>query len=297
MADISPIFVIGSYRSGTSIFAWCLGQSSNIFNLPETNWIYQYALNVEKLYEQGTCNGKHSHLAQAGFTLDEFYKEMGCCVDNLVMKSANRLDGFSPAGNNVDVSGFRRVRSETDQKARWVDATPENSHYVYGLSKMFPQAKFIHLVRDPEDVVRSLLKFSNAGGRDYSEVDAYKTWYRLAEAAFSGEQALGSNRVLRILYSELIDKPEQTLEKCLGFLGEEYDSNCIEPLQKKINSSKVDSYKSLTSKLQWPSVKEIKRKSKKLYSLLEDSIDDRMAPDQTALDKIKQHHEKASKNV
>lgn len=291
MCSSSPIFIIGSYRSGTSIFAWCLGQHPNIVNLPETNWIYQYAVNLEQLYTLGTCNGKHSHLGQVGLTKDEFYSDMGRCVDGLIMDTVPRLDGYILGGNEVASERFRRRHSESDSKSRWVDATPENSHYIYGLSKMFPQAKFIHLVRNPEDVVRSLLKFSNAGGSDYSEIDAYETWYRLVSASISGEQALGSERVFRVLYDDLISQPENVIQKCLGFLSEKYDSRCIAPLEKRINSSKVDAEQVHTARIMMPSLKGIKKKSKELYAHLAATVDETIVIDEKALGSIKEHHE------
>ena len=52
-----PIFVVGSPRSGTSILAWCLGHHPNIFPVPESNWMGDFAVNVAKSYQVGAARG------------------------------------------------------------------------------------------------------------------------------------------------------------------------------------------------------------------------------------------------
>ena len=65
-----PVFVVGSPRSGTSILAWCLGYHPNIFPVPESNWMGDFAVNVAMSYQSWRgarhlldikCNG---HLAR-----------------------------------------------------------------------------------------------------------------------------------------------------------------------------------------------------------------------------------------
>jgi hypothetical protein len=235
-ADNSPVFIVGSYRSGTSIFCWCLGQHPNLVNLPETNWLARLGIDVENLYCLGTVNGQFSHLSQAGVSLDEFYRLFGRGMDQLVQATNPAL--IEQSERKVKGEMHRR-RAPTDPKRRWVDATPENSHYIYPLSKLFPEAQFIHLLRNPHDVARSLMKFSRTGARDYAHDEAYRTWMRLTRAALEGERALGGERMLRLRYEAFIGRPEETFRRALGFLGEQYSADCLKPLDRKINSSEV----------------------------------------------------------
>lgn len=235
-ADTSPVFVVGSYRSGTSIFCWCLGQHPNLVNLPETNWLARLGMDLDNLYRLATINGKHSHLGQIGTSLDEFYKLFGEGVEHL-MKSTNPL--LIEKSERNTKGELRRRRSVQDPKRRWVDATPENSHYIYPLGKMFPEARFIHLLRNPHDVSRSLMKFSRTGARDYAHDEAYRTWMRLTQASFQAERALGTKRMLRVRYEDLVGNPADSFRRVLAFLGEEYSDDCLKPLDNKINSSRV----------------------------------------------------------
>lgn len=243
---VEPIFIVGSYRSGTSIFCWCLGQHLNIVNIPETYWLARLSMNLEELYRLGTLNKELSHFGQAGVSKQEFYRLFGEGLQHL-MQATNaalleKLEGLDPK------SEFRGRRAFAEPKRRWVDATPENSHYIYGLACLFPNARFIHILRNPHDVAKSLMNFSRVGsGKDYKQNSAYRAWLRLTHAAVNAEQALGRGRMIRVNYEDLISSPEVTFRTVLDFLGEPYDENCIKPLATKINSSKVDDTVTLRS--------------------------------------------------
>jgi hypothetical protein len=240
----TPVFVIGSYRSGTSVLTWCLGQHRNILPLEETNWIARQSLDLDYLYHLGTCNKHHSHLGLLRVSRKQFYTFYGQTINEFILSNKENtikygtalLQSYKLLSNNY----YSMLRSSEDPKNRWVDGTPENSHYVYGLIKLFPNAKFIHILRDPQQVVTSLMHFSTLGNQDYEEKEAYKTWLRLTTACFDAEKAFGSSKIFRVHYEDLLKKPEELIQSCLNFIGEPFDSNCLLPLNRKINSSNYD---------------------------------------------------------
>lgn len=72
-----------------------------------------------------------------------------------------------------------------------------------------------------------------------SEQQAYNIWFRMVRACVLVEGAYGPNIVFRLSYAQLIDQPELAMRTLLNFLDESYSSECLTPLQKKINSSNV----------------------------------------------------------
>ena len=87
-----------------------------------------------------------------------------------------------------------------NQKARWVDATPEYSFHVCGLRKLFPKALFIHIVRDVTSVVRSMLNFHRVDGSRLvaNEQEAYNYWFRAVSSCLLAERAYGPRVVFRL---------------------------------------------------------------------------------------------------
>jgi Sulfotransferase family len=276
-----PIFVVGSPRSGTSILAWCLGYHPNIFPVPESNWMGDFAVNVAKSYQVGAARGILSILSAMGISRDEFFSYIGRSINSLVLNHRCDLDrtrlitavqrllkekglylgeltGEMDAATSAALRQFgidetnsllyselvdslRTPASDSEYKTRWVDQTPEYSFHICGLRKLFPCAVFIHIVRDVDSVVRSMLNFHRIAGTHLAanEEEAYKYWLRTVTACLKAEKAYGPHVVHRVRYNTLVENRESTLRALLDFLGEPYSAKCLEPLSERINSSNV----------------------------------------------------------
>lgn len=245
-----PIFVVGSPRSGTSILTWCLGQHSNIFVQEESDWIGPFAYQIEIAYRMGSTRGERSQLSALGIGREEFFAHFGRSITDLILNhrqsleaklSANECQGSPEAPEPASLPAFSITRSESDPKGRWVDGTPEYSLYIHPLRTLFPEARFIHIVRDVAAVVRSMLNFKRTGGPALvsDEQRAYEYWLRTVGACLKAERAYGTEIVCRIRHSDLVSQPEMTLRRLLAFLVEPFEPSCLEPLGERINSSIV----------------------------------------------------------
>lgn len=96
----------------------------------------------------------------------------------------------------------------------WIDHTPANCMYAHTLAELFPEAKFVHIVRDGRAVAASLLalpwKFHNA--HKVSEFWVKRVGYGLA-----AEAQLGPSRCVRVRYEDLVLNPEPTLRALSEF--------------------------------------------------------------------------------
>jgi hypothetical protein len=274
-----PIFVVGSPRSGTSILAWCLGYHPNIFPVPESNWMGDFAVNVAMSYQVGAARGILSILSAMGISRDEFFSQIGRSINSLVIRHRCDLDrkrliiavqrllkeqghylgevtGDLDAATSAAlrqygiadgllyselVDSLRTAASDSEHKTRWVDQTPLYSFHICGLRKLFPDALFIHIVRDVTSVVRSMLNFHRIAGTHLvaNEGEAYKYWLSTVRACLKAEEAYGPHVIYRVRYTDLVENPDSALRSLLDFVGEPYSAKCLEPLSQRINSSNV----------------------------------------------------------
>ena len=238
-----------------------------------------FAVNVAKGYQIGAARGIFSILSAMGISRDEFFSHIGRSLNSLILKHRGDLDrrrltiavqrllkkdgrypgevtGELDAATNAAireygvtnqsvyselVDSLRTAASNSEYKMRWVDQTPEYSFHICGLRKLFPCALFIHIVRDVDSVVRSLLNFHRIAGTHVvaNEEEAYNYWLRTVRACLKAEEAYGPHVVYRLRYSALVESPESALSALLDFLGEPYSAKCLQPLSERINSSNV----------------------------------------------------------
>src|SRR5215470_4823189 len=226
-----PIFVVGSPRSGTSILAWCLGHHPNLFPVPESNWMGDFAVNVAVAHQIGSARGGYSVLSAMNIGDGEFFAAFGRGINDLVL--GHRRDLEITNRSKVNPQWLEATSMAAGPKARWVDGTPEYSLHICGLRKLFPQARFVHVFRDVDAVVRSMVNFHRATGIQLvaNEEDAYKYWLRTVRACLKAEEAYGPHVVHRLRYTNLVEKPESALRSLLDFLEE--------PYSQRINSSSV----------------------------------------------------------
>ena len=239
-----PIFVVGSPRSGTSILTWCLGQHPNIFPVDESTGIGELALALAVCYQTKMGLGPDSLWSAMNMQREEFIATFGQTINELIQRHKVELErkwwkqAFAP---NPPPHDFVAEKATSLTKTRWVDGTPAYSFHIYGLRKLFPNALFIHIIRDVTPVVRSMLNFHRLAGMSLvaNEQEGYNLWFRSVSACLLAERAYGPDVVFRLRYNDLVGQPEASLKAVFSFLDEPYAPQCVTPLEKRINSSNV----------------------------------------------------------
>ncbi|SEA34863.1 tetratricopeptide repeat-containing sulfotransferase family protein [Microbulbifer marinus] len=109
-----------------------------------------------------------------------------------------------------------------------IDKNPFNFLYIPLIAKSLPNAKIIHMTRDPMDTCFSNYKqlFSAVAfySYDLEELAEYYLLYRNLTEYW--EQQLPS-QVTRISYENLIENPKRELEKLLGFCELQWEDECL----------------------------------------------------------------------
>ena len=134
----------------------------------------------------------------------------------------------------------------TKDAPRQVETTPHTLLHLETMARLYPRARFIHVVRDGRDVVSSLL------GRDWIDPStgekvwccqdpktAAEYWVHVVDA-IRHQGARFPDRYLEIRYEDLIAHPEVVMRHVLAFLGERWEPTVLEGITPEPEPKVVD---------------------------------------------------------
>jgi hypothetical protein len=111
------------------------------------------------------------------------------------------------------------------RKVTWADKTPRYLEYLALLGDLFPNARFVHLIRDGRDVALSELDRKRLHRRAAS---AGILWARKTSLARATGQSLGRDRYIELRYESLVSTPEAELRRLCEFLGLPFSESMLE---------------------------------------------------------------------
>ena len=139
--------------------------------------------------------------------------------------------------------------SARENKPRWGDKTPQYVRHIPLLAELFPNARFLHIVRDGRDVALSWLRARFGPQNLYTAALLWRRWVRQGRAQGAG---LPGHRYLEIRYENLLAETEAVLRQVTAFLGENFQPAMMKP--SRIHSSEGPS---VYPRPQWISDQEI----------------------------------------
>ena len=192
-----PIFVVGSPRSGTSIISQAIDAHPRIF-CPywETGLFvrYQDMLDGQLVWSMKQKNAMP--LARRDF-IDWIRRSL----EDLMLR-------FAAASG----------------KERWCEKTPAHVFHMGLIAEVFPDAQFVHMVRNGREVVRSLMQMEWA---PRSSMWSVRRWVDSVRAGRKIGAALPASQYIEIRYEDLLASPRETLQHLCAFLGEQWSPNML----------------------------------------------------------------------
>jgi hypothetical protein len=211
MLDRRPIFVIGVGRSGTTLLRLMLHHHPRIAIPYESHFIPRYQAELASF---GDLHDEANVLRLINKILDEdIVKLWDHHFDP--QRIMGRLREKSLAGV---IDAIYTDYAEGHGKVRWGD----KSYYLDQLpiiNSLFPDAQFIHIIRDGRDVAASILKLSWGP----PNLIAVAEWWN--NHVWLGRRLgaiLGPERYFEIRYEDLVEDPAGKLGEICEFLKEEY---------------------------------------------------------------------------
>lgn len=217
MAGARPFpFVVGCQRSGTTLLRAMLDTHPEMAVPPESNFL------------PTLMESRSKYEGDAGFDVEGLVEDMFATrwigrwelprellVDAL---TACRVDSLADALRCV-----YGLYAERRGKTRYADKTPDYVAELPAIAELFPEARFIHVIRDGRDVALSLLELE-WGPSSVAQAAIY--WRDRVSTGRRDGSSLG-DRYLEVRYEHLVAQPNEVIGEVCDFVDLERDPRML----------------------------------------------------------------------
>jgi hypothetical protein len=213
-----PVIVLGVGRSGTTLLRVMLDRSSQIAIPYESFFVTPLAHR----------HGKRPNIADFLDDLGRFYQlyEWGITPDDV----RPRLHEGMTTGEAI--AAVFEVYAEHEGKPRWGDKTPLYMQHLPLLEKLFPDALWVHLVRDGRDAALSFLELPEGfSGKTWALPRSAAQFAARWRTEILAARRLGAHvghRYLELRYEDLVTEPERELRRVCGHASLEWEPAMLE---------------------------------------------------------------------
>jgi len=192
-----PIFVIGMFRSGTTLCEQIFSSHPDVVGAGELRDINQL-----------------SHLMSSSKNHDR--------------SPASLINITEAQLNKAAESYLKTLEKHSIDAINVVDKMPANFFHVGLISRLFPNAHIIHMIRDPRDVCLSMY-FQRFGSQmtfstDLTELADYHIAYQRIMQYW---REVLDIKILDVVYEDLMENQESMTRNMLDFCGLDWNDNCL----------------------------------------------------------------------
>lgn len=211
-----PFVITGSGRCGTTLVRRLLVERTNVVIPPENYVLYL----TPRLHKESRSWDEFVGKIVAALSATQSWRELNMDADvlrdnllSIPQDRRSRLELWNvfheswAASNNIAYSHH------------WGDKTPRAALYLGAVKATLPDARFLFLVRDPYDVIRSYLKM----GVDHGEIEEIAgRWARSNENILKVRKRF-PRQCLMLKYEDLVSDNDRVMERIIAHIGADED--------------------------------------------------------------------------
>jgi len=210
----APLIVLGVRRSGTTLLRVMLDRNAALAVPDESYFVPQLAR-------------RHRGAVDAAAFVDDLQRLPTLVEWNLAPDAvAERLRPGMTTGEAI-ACVFEAYAAERG-KPRWGDKTPLYMQHLPLLERLFPTARFVHLIRDGRDAALSFLSvprgiMTEGWGYPHDARGFARQWATEVRSAKALGERVGPGRYLELRYEALVAESVAELRHVCVFAGLPYD--------------------------------------------------------------------------
>ena len=207
-----PVIILGHARSGTSILGDLLRKYLRISFGPESQFLIRFYKLLPRYgdltQEKNLSRLLHDVLQERCF--QRWQNKFGYSLDEAEIFSRIQEPGYK----GIVYAVFHYL-AQCGGMQRWGDKTPMYNLHLDIIQELFPDSRYIHMVRDGRDVALSVFQ-TNFGSRNVYNVAG--NWNRHLQKVHEFRETLPGDQFLEMRYEELMQDPARQLTRLIPFL-------------------------------------------------------------------------------
>ncbi len=210
---VGPVFILGHGRSGTTILTQLVKKYLAVAFGTESQFILRFHARLGTYGDLSV--GANRERLLSDISRERFFERTGRNF-GFVLDRARVERAMSTPTYAAMLAGIFSQLAEHNGLSRWGDKTPEYIEQPSVLRSLFPDAQFIHVVRDGRDVALSSF-LTHFGGKN-----AYKTavdWAKAMTAVQRFAEAVPEGCLHELRYEDLMADPIGSFSALIPFLG------------------------------------------------------------------------------
>jgi LPS sulfotransferase NodH len=203
-----PLVLLGVSRSGTTLLRVILDRSPGIAIPDESFFVPLLAR-------------RHGRTIDVERFLDDVarlptVREWGVSVEDV----ASRVRPGMPTGEAI--AAIYEAYADAAGKPRWGDKTPMYMRHLPLLEELFPDAQYVHLIRDGRDAALSFVEmpqgtFTRTWAHPTAPAEFACLWRKEVGDARALGRRIGESRYHEVRYEELVADPESVVATICAF--------------------------------------------------------------------------------
>ena len=198
--DFTPVFIVAMPRSGTTLTEQILARHKNVLGIGERNFISQ----------------SFNQLVQVDnkINLQQLNNITESDIKHLSQNHLNKLNELIRQSNKTDIT-------------RVVDKMPDNYTLIGWILTLFPNAKIIHLRREPADIALScwMTQFSSIPWACHKEHISHRI--QQYQRIMQHWREVIPDRFIETSYEQLVNNQKQESIRLIEYIGLDWDENCL----------------------------------------------------------------------
>lgn len=223
-----PVFIVGCYRSGTTLLSSILSAHSEAY-IPEETRYLPYIL--ERLDDYGDLR-VDANLTLMINDINRFLVSQ----DWETIPDAAKVIGALSERTFQEVIRCIAVYNADKPVRVWGDNTPFYVSCALLIASLLPDARFVNMVRDGRDVAASAIKLNMGGG--FNPTALALEWNERVFDGMVAQKVLGPERVITVRYEDLVSDTRSEIVKVCSFLGIAFEEGMLE-FHQKANAHKI----------------------------------------------------------